>query len=75
MFGGGKSKKKLIKRSARLYLDQDVIKISLSSLASNPSAPNHLGPLLSGHRIQKYEICLINFISKFTSRDFDVANV
>ena len=51
MFGGGKSKKKLIKRSARLYLDQDVIKISLSSLASNPSAPNHLGPLLSGHRI------------------------
>ena len=70
MFGGGKSKKKLIKRSARLYLDQDVIKIRLSSLASNPSAPNPLGPLLSGHRIQKYEICLINFISKFTSGVF-----
>ena len=66
MFGGGKSKKKLIKRSARLYLDQDVIKIRLSSLASNPSARNPLGPLLSGHRIQKYEICFINFISKFT---------
>lgn len=42
---GEKVRKKLIKRSARLYLDQDVIKIRLSSLASNPSAPNHLEPL------------------------------
>lgn len=72
---GEKVRKKLIKRSARLYLDQDAIKIRLSSLVSNPSDPNHLGPLLSGHRIQKYEICLINFISKFTYRDFDVADV
>ena len=54
MFGGKKVRKKLIKRSARLYLDHDVIKIRLSSLASNPSAPNHLGPLLSGHQIQEY---------------------